>query len=164
MAAKGQADCVMLFLDGSLVRFSPDNKPFEAPHGIDGNAAGSRHIYRNNILGPTAATDFGGGAHTDGYQSNAGTTDSFMENNWHVENPGSDSHLYQDEVPGNHHITMLRNVSVRSGDRLNGRKGMHPRPISPCSTSPKKIKRPISSPNGCFPFPQTGIMLSRWTG
>ncbi len=81
--------------------------------------AGSRHIYRNNILGPTAAADFGGAAHTDGYQSNAGTTDSFMENNWHVENPGSDSHLYLDEVPGNHHITMLRNVSVRSGDRLN---------------------------------------------
>lgn len=81
--------------------------------------AGSRHIYRNNILGPTAAGDFGGSAHTDGYQSNAGTTDSFMENNWYVENPGPDSHLYLDEVPGNHHITMLRNIRVRSGDRLN---------------------------------------------
>ena len=81
--------------------------------------AGNQHIYRNNILGPTSDADFGGAAHTDGYQSNAGTTDSFMENNWHVDNTGCDSHLYLDEVPGNHHITMLRNVSVRSGDRLN---------------------------------------------
>ncbi len=43
--------------------------------------------------------DFGGAAHTDGYQSNAGTTDSFMENDWHVDNTGCAS-LFQDEAEG----------------------------------------------------------------
>lgn len=61
--------------------------------------------------------DVGGAAHTDGYQSNAGTTDSFMEKNWHVDNTGCDSHLYLDEVPGNYHIRMgggsLIDASIR---------------------------------------------------
>ena len=79
---------------------------------------GGLHIYRNNVLGPTTTNDFGGGRHVDGYQPNEGTTNCFMEANWHVDNPISDSHLYLDEIAPNHHIALIKNVSIRSGDRL----------------------------------------------
>jgi hypothetical protein len=79
---------------------------------------GGLHIYRNNVLGPTGSTDFGGSPHVDGYQPNEGTTNCFMEANWHVDNPMTDSHLYLDEIENNHHIAMVKNVSIRSGDTL----------------------------------------------
>lgn len=84
------------------------------------NPGGGYHIYRNNVLGPTATNDFAGIVpHADGLQSDDGLTNSIMEANWHVDNPITDSHLWLTELSIVHHNTLYRNVSLRSGDFLH---------------------------------------------
>lgn len=82
---------------------------------------GTNYVLRNNVLGPTIISDFGGAPHTDGWQSNAQTRNGLMEANWHVDNAISDSHIFLSERPvngRNAHYTLIKNVSLRSGDQL----------------------------------------------
>jgi hypothetical protein len=82
---------------------------------------GAKYIVRNNVMGPTTTTDFGGTPHVDGWQANAQTHYGFMEANWHVDNAISDSHFALIEAPvsgRNAHFTAIKNVSLRSGDQL----------------------------------------------
>ncbi len=88
---------------------------------------GEYHIYRNNILGPTTMNDFGAnggpegeGPHADGAQPDNGWRYSWMYSNWHFNNPIMHSHLYLDEAGAGptYNITLVKNISIRSGDRL----------------------------------------------
>ncbi len=82
---------------------------------------GGKYIIRNNVMGPTTTTDFGGTPHVDGYQANAQTRYGFMEGNWHVDNAITDSHFALIEAPvsgRNANFTAIKNVSLRSGDQL----------------------------------------------
>jgi len=82
---------------------------------------GGKYIIRNNVMGPTTTSDFGGTPHVDGYQANAQTHYGFMEANWHVDNAITDSHFALIEAPvsgRNAHFTTIKNVSLRSGDQL----------------------------------------------
>jgi hypothetical protein len=85
------------------------------------NSNGRKYILRNNVMGPITINDFGGVPHTDGWQSNAETHYGLMEANWHVDNVISDSHFFLSERPvsgRNSHYTLVKNVSLRSGDQL----------------------------------------------
>lgn len=80
------------------------------------NPSGNKLIIRNQVWGPLGTNWLL--AHTDGVQPNLGIQNSFIEANWHEENPVDNSHFYLDEVPTTHHVVQRRNVSIRSGDVL----------------------------------------------
>jgi hypothetical protein len=91
-------------------------------HGTDFLCSnGTNYIFRNNVLGPSVTSDFGGTPHVDGWQANAQTRYGWMESNWHVDNSVSDSHMILIEAPvsgRNAHFSVTKNVSLRSGDQL----------------------------------------------
>lgn len=85
------------------------------------NSNGDRIIFRNNVLGPSLTTDFGGTPHVDGWQANTESHYGFMEANWHINNSVSDSHMILIEAPvsgESSHFVVMKNVSLRSGDQL----------------------------------------------
>lgn len=82
------------------------------------DAFGRRHIYRNNVLGPTTSAYNSGAGHVDGLQPNNGVSELFMEANWHTDNTVENAHLYLDERSDMSNIVLRANVSLRSGDRL----------------------------------------------
>jgi hypothetical protein len=80
------------------------------------NPAGQKFLIRNNVAGPSGP-DWPT-AHIDFVQPNGEIQHSYLDANWHAENPMNDSHFYLDEGAGTHHVTITRNVSIRSGDAL----------------------------------------------
>ena len=80
------------------------------------NPAGQKFLIRNNVAGPSGP-DWPA-AHIDFVQPNGEIQYSFIDANWHADNPMSDSHFYLDEGVGSHHVTITRNISIRSGDIL----------------------------------------------
>jgi hypothetical protein len=80
------------------------------------NPAGQKFLIRNNVAGPSGP-DWPA-AHIDFVQPNGEIQHSYIDANWHVENPMDDSHFYLDEGSGTHHVTITRNISIRSGDPL----------------------------------------------
>jgi hypothetical protein len=80
------------------------------------NPAGQKFLIRNNVAGPSGP-DWPA-AHIDFVQPNGEIQHSFIDANWHVENPMTDSHFYLDEGLGTHYVTITRNISIRSGDVL----------------------------------------------
>jgi hypothetical protein len=70
------------------------------------NPAGQKFIIRNNVAGPSG-TDWPT-AHIDFVQPNGEIQYSFIDANWHVDNPMTDSHFYLDEQAQTHHVTMTR--------------------------------------------------------
>jgi hypothetical protein len=85
------------------------------------NPSGTNWIFQNNVLGPTTGSFAGGAPHVDGLQCDVATKYLIMRNNWHVDNPVSDSHFILIEAPSsgrNKYIVAVQNVSLRSGDQL----------------------------------------------
>jgi len=86
------------------------------------NPGGSYYIYRNNLFGPNAVTDYPDygtvGHHIDVFQPNNTTTYAFIERNYHHDSVVSNSHFFLDEVAAGHHYTLRENVSLRNGSQF----------------------------------------------
>lgn len=104
-------DCNRVLIEYNHISNTTD---FTCPRGTEWSV-------RNNVLGPSLTTDFGGTPHVDGWQSNAQHRNGWMYRNWHVDNSVSDSHMILIENPVNGRngaIAVFQNVSLRSGDTL----------------------------------------------
>jgi hypothetical protein len=81
------------------------------------NPSGYSIIIRRNMAGPSDSDEWPD-VHRDFVQPNAAFFMAWIEENWHVENAGTDDHLFLSQGNGNR-VSLMGNVSVRSGDRLN---------------------------------------------
>ena len=78
-------------------------------------------IYQGNVLGTNSTNYANGGPHIDGLQCDGPSKNIIMRNNWHVDNIVLDSHFVLIEAPvngRNSFITVVNNLSLRSGDQL----------------------------------------------
>jgi hypothetical protein len=80
------------------------------------NVGGRNKIFRNNVFGPTGASDWGGTPHIDGLQANQVISVYHFENNWHEDNDTTDAHMLLVQYSLSSFGTIIGNVSRRNGD------------------------------------------------